>query len=206
MGLYREQLLPRLIDKALNNEGVDRWRAQCIEGLRGVVVEPGFGSGLNVPLYPPEVTKVYAIDPAEVGEKLAADRLGNSAIPVEFVGLDGQHLPLEDNSCDAALLTFTLCTIPDVDRALAELRRVVKPGGRLHFLEHGHSTDPSVATWQRRIEPVQKVLFDGCHLTRPMPDLITGAGFEMDWVEQRYADGPKPWSYFYVGQALNPAA
>jgi len=204
MGIYRDQLLPRLIDKALNNERVDRWRTQCIEGLTGVVVEPGFGSGLNVPLYPPEVTKVFAVDPAEVGEKIAADRLAKSSVIVEFVGLDGQHLPLEDNSCDSALLTFTLCTIPDVNQALAELRRVVKPGGRMHFLEHGHSPDASISTWQKRIEPVQKVLFDGCHLTRSMPDLITSAGFEMDWVEQRYAEGPKPWSYFYVGQAINP--
>ena len=205
MGIYRDQLLPRVIDKALNNEGVERWRTQCVAGLTGVVVEPGFGSGLNVALYPPEVTKVFAIDPAEVGEKLAADRLAKSEVTVNFVGLDGQGLPLEDNSCDSALLTFTLCTIPDANTALAELRRVVKPGGRLHFLEHGLSRDASIATWQKRIEPMQKLVFDGCHLTRPIPDLITDAGFEMDWVEQRYADGPKPWSWFSVGQAINPA-
>ena len=203
MGIYREQVLPRVINWSLDNADIRRWRERCVDGLHGVVVEPGFGSGLNLPVYPAEVTKVYAIEPAALGQKLAAERLAASPVPVEFIGLDGADIPLDDASCDSALLTFTLCTIPDAARALAELRRVLKPGGRLHFLEHGHSPEPNIATWQRRLEPAQKVIGDGCHLTRDITALIRDAGFGIDWVEETYAKGPKPWSFFYLGQATS---
>lgn len=204
MGLYADQVLPRIVNRVLDNEEMRGWRRRCVEGMRGVVVEPGFGSGLNIEVYPDEVTKVYAVDPAELGQKLATDRIRSTDVEIEFIGLDGAALPLDDGSCDSALLTFTLCTIPDADQALAELRRVLVPGGRLHFLEHGHAPDLRVQAWQRRIEPVQKVVGDGCHLTRNMTELIEGAGFEVEWVEEAYARGPKPWSFFYVGQAISP--
>ncbi|MEM7288517.1 MAG: class I SAM-dependent methyltransferase [Actinomycetota bacterium] len=204
MAIYRDKILPRIIDVAAGTKELAEWRRRCVEGLHGVVVEPGFGSGLNVPWYPPEVERVYAIDPAELGQQLAAKRVDQSDVAVDFIGLDGQDIPLEDDSCDCGLLTLTLCTIPDADKALSELRRVIKPGGRLHFLEHGHAPTGSVATWQRRMEPVQKRVFDGCHLTRKMPELIAGAGFTIDWVDASYAKGPKPLSYFYVGVATNP--
>lgn len=204
VGFYRDQVLPRLIDKVLDNDDIGAWRERCVQGLHGVVVEPGFGSGLNIGFYPDEVTKVYAVDPAQVGQKLAAERLAETHVEVEFVGLDGADLPLDDASCDAALLTLTLCTIRDVEQALRELRRVLKSGGRLHFFEHGHAPDARVAAWQARVEPVQKWAFDGCHLTRDMTRLITDAGFEIDWVEQAYGKGPKPWSFYYLGQAVSP--
>lgn len=204
MGIYAEQLLPRLIDKACGTKSVGRWRARVVEGLSGVVVEPGFGSGNNLAYYPEAVTKVYAVDPAVVGRKLAADRLAASPVEVEFIGLDGQHIPLDDDTCDAGLLTFTLCTIPDPMAALAELRRVIKPGGALHFVEHGRAESESVRRWQHRIDPVQRRMFDGCHVSRDHPQLITSAGFEMDWADTGYADGPKPWSYFHIGRAINP--
>lgn len=204
MAIYRDKVLPRVIDVACGTKEVAEWRRKAVDGLAGVVVEPGFGSGLNLPWYPPEVQRVYAIDPAELGQKLAAERLAESPVEVEFIGLDGQQIPLEENSCDAGLLTFTLCTIPDASQALSELRRVIKPGGRLHFLEHGHSPDDGVAKWQRRIEPVQKRVFDGCHLTRNMPELIADAGFTIDSVDASFAKGPKPLSYFYLGVATNP--
>lgn len=204
MAIYRDKVLPRVIDVACGTKEVAEWRRKAVDGLAGVVVEPGFGSGLNLPWYPPEVQRVFAIDPAELGQKLAAERLAESPVEVEFIGLDGQQIPLEENSCDAGLLTFTLCTIPDASQALSELRRVIKPGGRLHFLEHGHSPDDGVAKWQRRIEPVQKRVFDGCHLTRNMPELIADAGFTIDSVDASFAKGPKPLSYFYLGVATNP--
>lgn len=203
MGLYTKHVLPRIVDAALDNEGVAAWRSRCVEGLAGVVVEPGFGSGLNVPLYPAEVTRVYAVDPAELGQKLAAERLADSPVQVEFVGLNGETLPLDGNSCDAGLLTFTLCTIPDAAAALQELRRVIRPGGGLHFLEHGGAPDADVQKWQRRLEPVQKVMFEGCHLTRSMETLITDAGFAIDWADSSYASGPRPYSWFTVGRATN---
>ncbi|MDH3707085.1 MAG: class I SAM-dependent methyltransferase [Acidimicrobiia bacterium] len=205
MGWYRERLLPRVIDKACAAPELGRWRRRAMEGMTGVVVEPGFGSGLNVPHYPDTVTRVWAVDPATYGWTLATARVEASTAAIEHVGLDGETLPLDSDSCDAGLLTFTLCTIPDADGALAELRRVIRPGGTLHYVEHGAAPDASTRRWQGRIEPVHKRLADGCHLTRRMPELIEGAGFEIDWADEAYSRGPKPWSYFYVGRATNPA-
>jgi len=121
------------------------------------------------------------------------------------VGLDGQALELSDESCDSALATFTLCTVPDARRALDEVVRVLRPGGSLHFLEHGLSPDARVARWQRRLDPLQRALAAGCHLTRDPLALVADAGLELTWSEQRYASGPKAWSYFTVGVARKRA-
>lgn len=204
MGLYRRHILPRLIDLACGSAELGRWRARVTEGLAGRVVEIGFGSGLNVPHYPAGVEVVLAVEPADAAVALAQRRIDASPVPVERVGLDGQQVALADASCDAALVTFTLCTIPDPARALAELRRIVRPGGRLHLLEHGVAPDASVRRWQQRLEPVQRRLADGCHLSRDPLALLTGAGFEPEWVDQRYARGPRPWSWFTAGVARNP--
>ena len=200
---WRHQGLPRLIDVALDNESIHKRRRRCIEGISGIVVEPGFGSGLNLPHLPSEVTKVYAIDPAYVGQKLAADRLAESAIPVEFIGLDGKDIPLPDNSCDAGLLTYTLCTITDHDAALTELRRVIRPGGRLHFLEHGASPEPSIRQWQDRLTPIQQRVADGCNLNKEVLHLIEGAGFEIEWSHCEQGRQPKIGTYFVTGVAIN---
>lgn len=204
MGIYREHVLPRLVDRACGTAEMARWRQRVTAGLSGTVVEIGFGSGLNMPVYPPEVQLVYAVEPALTARRLAEERIAESHVRVEHVALRGESIPLQDNSCDGALSTFTLCTIPDVDSALAELRRVLRPGGRFHFLEHGLSPDPSVAGWQRRIDPLQKRLADGCHLTRDAAQLVRSAGFEIEHIESRYASGPKPWTWFTEGSALNP--
>jgi ubiquinone/menaquinone biosynthesis C-methylase UbiE len=131
------------------------------EHLDGEVLEVGFGSGLNLPHLPPAATKLYAVDPAELGRRLAAERLAEAPVPVEFVGLDGQDLPLEDDSVDRVLSTWTLCTIPDADRALHEVRRVLRPGGTFHFVEHGRSPDAKVARWQDRLNPIQQRVAGG---------------------------------------------
>lgn len=204
MGIYRERVLPRIIDRACGSADIEPWRRRAIDGLGGVVVEPGFGSGLNLPLLPPEVTKLYAIDPAMLGRELAADRLAASPIDVEFIGLDGQSIPLDDDTCDAGLLTFTLCTITDPRQALSELRRVIRRGGSLHFLEHGKAPTERLFRWQKRIDPIQRRIADGCHVSRDHPALIENAGFEIEKVTAGFAKGPKPWSYFYVGRAVNP--
>lgn len=204
MGFYRERVLPHIIDRACGTPELQEWRAHVAAGLAGQVVEIGFGSGLNMAAYPADVDVVYAVEPAAVARRLSEPRVAASAVEVRHVGLDGQRIPLDENSCDGALSTFTLCTIPDVTAALAELRRVVRPGGRFHFLEHGRSPDARVATWQRRIEPVQKRLADGCHLTRDIADLVEQAGFDLELVSSRYAKGPKPWSWFTDGVAINP--
>jgi len=202
--LWTDQLLPRIIDVAMRGDSISRWRSRCLVGAAGVVVEPGFGTGLNLPVLPPGVTKIYAVDPATVGESLAADRIEASGVEVEFIGLDGEQIPLDDNTCDAGLLTFTLCTIPDPMRALAELRRLIKPGGTLHFVEHGEAPDERVRTWQQRVAPIQKKVAAGCHLNRPIVDLITDAGFEVEWSDARYHGRPKVGTYFTAGVARNP--
>ncbi len=205
VGIYREQLLPRLVDRACGSKGYDRWRREVTAGLSGTVVEIGFGSGLNMPAYPAAVERVFAVEPASLGRRLAAGRIADSHVHVEHVGLHGEALPLDDDSCDGALSTFTLCTIPAVEQALAEVRRVLRPGGRFHFLEHGLAPDPGVSRWQRRLEPVQKRVADGCHLTRDPAALVEAAGFRIEHVESRYARGPKPWTYFTRGEAVDPS-
>lgn len=204
MNLWTDQLLPRIIDRAMRGPSISAWRERCLVGASGVIVEPGFGSGLNLPVLPREVTKVYAIDPATVGQQLASDRMAASGVEVEFIGLDGQHIPLGDNTCDAGLLTYTLCTIPDPALALGELRRIIKPGGTLHFVEHGEAPDESVRRWQRWVAPIQRTVAAGCNLNRPIVELIEEAGFEVEWTEARYHGRPKVGTYFTAGVAQNP--
>jgi ubiquinone/menaquinone biosynthesis C-methylase UbiE len=201
---YRDHVLPRLVDRACGGKGMERWRTKVSDGLRGRVVEVGFGSGLNIVHYPSEVDVVFAVEPAALARRMAQKRIDRSPVTIEHVGLDGQAIPLDDESCDCALATFTLCTVPDARQVLAELRRVLKPGGSFHFLEHGLSPDDSVARWQRRLDPWQCRLADGCHLTRDPLVLLAQAGFRLEWSQQRYARGPRPWSYFTVGVATKP--
>ena len=139
-----------------------------------------------------------------MGRKLAAERVAASGVPVEYVGLDGEQLPLDDASVDHVLTTWTLCTIPDVERALAEMRRVLRPGGALHFVEHGRAPDPGVARWQERLNPLQRKVFGGCHLNRRIDALIRGAGLDVTRLENHYLKGPKPFGYMYVGVATKP--
>ena len=154
MGLYRDQVLPRFTNVLLDSKDYGRVRDRVASRLSGEVLEVGFGSGLNVPYYPASVRRVRAVDPAAVGRKLAAKRVAASAVPVEYVGLDGQRLPLESESVDHVLVTWTMCTIPDVDEALREMHRVLRAGGQVHFAEHGLSPDAKVAKWQHRLDPI----------------------------------------------------
>lgn len=204
MGFYANQILPRFIDKALSVGEIMKYRGQTAEGLHGRVVEIGFGSGLNVEKYPAEVTHVYAVDPSLVGRRLAARRVAASHAEVEYVGLDGQSLPLDDESCDSALSTYTLCTIPDVAAALQEVRRVLRPGGRFHVFEHGLSRDEKVARRQRRFNPIQRRLGGGCRLDRDHWELLTDAGFELRTHAEFYGRGPRIIAAYYRGVAVKP--
>lgn len=204
MGAYEERVLPRLVELTCGGKEMERWRRRAVEGLHGTVVEIGFGSGLNLPVYPDEVTRVLAVEPSELARERSRRHHGHAGLQVDHVGLDGESLPLPDDSCDGALATFTLCTVPRPEVALAELRRVLRPGGRFHFLEHGRSPDDGVRRWQRRFEPVQRRVAGGCHLTRDVVAMVTEAGFTIERVQSRYAKGPKPWTWFTVGAAVSP--
>jgi len=205
MGFYGDQVLPRFINMVCSTKTVRPLRERVCAGLHGRVVEIGFGSGLNIPFYPAGVTSVAAVEPADTGWKLAGKRVSGSPFPIDRTGLDGQALPLADHSCDAALSTYTLCTIPDVTAALAEIRRVLKPGAAFHFLDHGLAPDEPVRRGQHRLDPLQQRLFGGCHLTRPIADLVTEAGFTITDVDIFYEKGaPKIWGAVSLGVAVSP--
>jgi SAM-dependent methyltransferase len=189
MGCYEKQVLPRILNATCGVKTIEPLRGRVCAGLAGDIVEIGFGSGLNVPFYPAAVTRVAAVEPSDVGWRLAGERLRAARVPVQRSGLDGQSLPFADGSYDAALSTWTLCSIPDVAAALGEVRRVLRPGGTLHFLEHGLAPDERVRRWQRRLDPLQRRLFGGCHLTRPIADLVTAAGFAITGLDVFYQEG-----------------
>ncbi|MGW6692761.1 class I SAM-dependent methyltransferase [Rhodococcus sp. NPDC054953] len=202
MGFYANQVVPRLVDVSCGMSLTGPARERVCAGLRGRVVEIGFGSGLNVRYYPDAVDSVSAVEPADVGWKLAAPRRAASRVPIERSGLDGQALPFPDDLFDTALSTWTMCTIPDAVAALREVRRVLAPGGTLHFVEHGLAPDEKVRRWQRRFEPIQKTVAGGCHLTRDIPALVRAAGFEIRDLDAFYQEGaPKIMGALSLGVA-----
>lgn len=210
MGLWAERVVPRLTDRALSSTEVGELRSVVCAGLHGRVLEIGFGSGLNLPHYPGQVTSVSAVEPSDVAWEISARRRARASVPIERTGLDGESLQAPAASYDAVLSTFTLCTIPDVAAALLEVRRVLRPGGSFHFLEHGASPDPAVADWQQRLEPLQRRVFAGCHLTRDIARLVSEAGLEVVALDRRYLlPGPRvsrPWNYGYLGRAVSPTS
>lgn len=201
MGFYARQVLPRLTNRLLDNEEFAEIRRRVMTDLSGTVLEIGFGSGLNVAHYPATVGRVLAVEPSSVARNLATERVTASRVPVDYVGLDGQQIPLDSASVDHALSTWTLCTIPDVASALAEIRRVLRPGGTLHFVEHGRSPAPRVARWQDRLTPIQKRLAGGCHLNRRIDRHLTDSGFSLAKLNNYYDAGPKVLGYMYEGVA-----
>ncbi len=202
MGVYGKYVVPRIVNVACGLKANDPLRERVCAGLSGEVLEVGFGSGLNVPFYSDAVDRVDAVEPADLGWQLAERRVAASTKTIARSGLDGQSLPFADDSHDTALSTWTLCTIPHGAVALAEIRRVLKPGGTLHFVEHGLAPDESVQRWQHRLDPIQKRLFGGCHLSRPIAQMIEAAGFTMTELDVFYDKGaPKAIGAFSLGVA-----
>jgi len=204
MGFYQEQVLPRFQDKVMARTPNRAVRARVCEGLHGAVVEVGFGTGLNAPYYPAAVSKVVAIEPSHVCMRIAEPRIAETSVPVEYGGLTGERLDLPSAEFDAVLSTWTLCTIPRLEGVLAEMRRVLKPGGSFHFVEHCHAPDEKVVRWQQRLEPLNKRVAGGCHLTRRIAAEIERAGFEIEKLDTYYFKGePKPMGYTYEGRAVS---
>ncbi|MBE0627919.1 MAG: class I SAM-dependent methyltransferase [Burkholderiales bacterium] len=201
MSLYDRWILPRALDLAMRNKEVTRHRAALVPGARGVVLEVGIGSGLNFPFYGPQVERFYAIDPSEALLRMARKRARSVSFPVEFFARSGEAIPIENHSVDTVVTTFTLCTIADPLAALREMRRVLKPAGRLLFAEHGLAPDASVRRWQHRCNPLWNRIAGGCNLDRKMDELIVTAGFRIAELTVEYAKGPRPLSYIYAGSA-----
>jgi ubiquinone/menaquinone biosynthesis C-methylase UbiE len=204
MGFYNDVVLPWCIDLSCGMKALMPEREKVSAGLSGSVLEIGFGSGLNLPFMPPSVTRVLAVEPSERARQIARKRVAQARCAVEFVGLDAQVIQLPDASADSALSTFSLCTIPDVERALSEVKRVLKPGGRLFVVEHGRAKDAGVARWQDRLNGVQKTICGGCNINRDISGLLRAAGFDASNIEQAYfADMPRTHGYLYKGAALS---
>ena len=186
MGIYGDRILPRIVDKACGVRTTHPLRERACSGLHGDVLEIGFGSGHNVAFYPSAVARVVAIEPSDTAWRLAANRVHASPVAIERGEPDAQRLPYPDATFDAALSTWTMCTIPDPVAALYEVRRVLKPGGELHFVEHGLAPDANVQRWQHRLNGVQRFLFGGCHLNRPIAELLRRGGFRMTYLDEFY--------------------
>ncbi len=203
MGLYQKHVMPRLVNLACGTGQMKKVRAQTVSEARGRVLEIGFGSGHNLPFYRPgNIEHYWALEPDAHIRKLAQERLANSPLPVDLLDLEAESIPLEDNSADTVVVTFTLCTIPGVEQAVSEMRRVLKPEGRLIFAEHGAAPDAAVARWQSRIEPVWKRLGGGCHLTRKPLELLENGGFALEKVSADYMPkAPRFAGYVSFGAA-----
>jgi ubiquinone/menaquinone biosynthesis C-methylase UbiE len=201
MSFYQETVLPWLTHLAMRQERLVPYRTRVASGAEGRVLEIGIGPGLNLPFYGSGVEQVIGLDPSAKLLELANDAGRRSAIPVELIEGTAEAIPLERGSVETVVTTWTMCSIPDVNRALSEVRRVLKPGGRLLFVEHGRAPEQSVHWWQDRLTPAWSRLSGGCHLNRAIANIIRDNGFELGRLHVGYMQGLKPMTFMYEGQA-----
>lgn len=198
---YERHILPRLIDTACSQPPMTKLRSRYVAQAEGKVLEIGIGSGLNLSHYSSKVESITGVDPAEELTAKARTRADAITPPVEVIGVSGESLPVESESFDSVVCTWTLCSIPNAEAAVSEMYRALKPGGKLIFVEHGRSDDPSIVKWQQRFEPMWKVIGGGCHLTRRADDLVAGGGFKIESFESGYEPGPKIAAFMMHGLA-----
>jgi ubiquinone/menaquinone biosynthesis C-methylase UbiE len=206
VGAYTKYILPRIIDVVMKNKDMARLRADWVPHAHGDVLEIGIGSGLNLPFYSSQVRSLYGVDPSIELQRKAKIRAASATAKVEFLSQSAEEaLPLSDQSVDTVVITWTLCSIADPPSALREMKRVLKPSGRLIFVEHGRAPDPKVSSWQDRITPVWRRIGGGCHLNRKIDVLLMEAGFKIEELETKYLPGPRPMTYTYQGFARREA-
>ena len=201
MGFYQERIIPYLVQSAMRQGVLAAYRERVVSGAAGQVLEVGIGSGINLQYYSDRAEHVIGLDPSAKLLEMAAEANRRSALTVELVKGSAETIPVEDRTIDTVLTTWTLCSIPDVNRALSEMRRVLKPNGRLLFVEHGLSPDDKVRRWQNRLNPIWRRVAGGCNLNRPVTHLIEVAGFRIEHVDTGYMKGPRPMTFMYEGYA-----
>jgi ubiquinone/menaquinone biosynthesis C-methylase UbiE len=201
MSWYRRHILPHLVDLAMRQDALSEYRRRLLPAAEGRVLEVGVGSGLNLPFYGHATSQLFALDPSPELLSMARRAAKGAPFRVQWLDASAEAIPLASGSVDTVVTTWTLCSIPDVARALIEVRRVLAPGGRLLFVEHGRAPDQAVRRWQDRLTPLWKRLAGGCHLNRAVPDLLEAAGFRIERMETGYMSGPKPMTFMYEGRA-----
>jgi ubiquinone/menaquinone biosynthesis C-methylase UbiE len=201
MGFYSDIILPRLCDLSMRNKQLVPFRERVIGAAEGRVLEIGVGSGMNLPFYRPPVREVLALEPAPRLLNMARSASHETGLPVSFLEASAEAIPLDKSSVDTVVTTWTLCSIPQAATALAEMRRVLRPGGKLLFVEHGLAPDEAVRRWQHRLTPAWRYISGGCHLNRPIRSMIEGTGFRVERIETGYMPGPKPMTFMYEGSA-----
>jgi len=202
VSFYDRQILPWLIDLCMRNKEAQRYRERVIPLATGRVLEVGIGSGLNLPFYGAGVRHLFALEPSPQLRSMAGRRAKGARFTVEFLDRSAEEIPLERASVETVVTTWTLCSIPDPIGALQEMKRVLKPGGVLLFVEHGLAPDPGVRAWQRRLNPLWNRIGGGCNLNREIDNLIVQSGFQLAALETEYVKGPKPMSFTYSGRAV----
>jgi ubiquinone/menaquinone biosynthesis C-methylase UbiE len=201
MGFYQDRIVPWLINLSMRNRDLLAYRERTVSAASGRVLEIGIGSGLNLPFYGAGVTQVLGVEPSAKLLAMARQAGGRAALPLELMQGTAEAIPLEDRSVDTVVTTWTLCSIRDAGRALQEMRRVLKPDGRLLFVEHGRAVEPQVRWWQDSLTPIWRRISGGCHLNRPIGELIASASFHIEHLDTGYMRGPKPMTFIYEGSA-----
>ena len=207
MSVWSDSIFPRFLDwTARDNDELKELRTRALAPAQGRVLELGFGTGLNLPHYPPAVTQIVAVDPNPGMATLAHRRMQELGRAVEHHQISAESLPFDTGSFDSVVCTLTLCSIPNVRAALAEVTRVLRPGGEFLFFEHGRHAEPSVAKWQDRLDPLWKLVFDGCHINRDIGQLVSGAGLALRGIEHPRMRAPRIVGFVYLGRAMRPVA
>jgi ubiquinone/menaquinone biosynthesis C-methylase UbiE len=201
VGFYQDNIVPYLVHLAMRQETLAAYRRRVVQDATGRILEIGIGSGLNLQYYGQKAEHVIGLDPSEKLLSMASEAAKPQAVSVELIKGSAEVIPIEDNTIDTVLTAWTLCTIPDVSRALTEMRRVLKPDGQLLFVEHGRSLDPKVRRWQDRLTPIWKCIAGGCHLNRRINELLEDSGFRIERMDTGYMKGPKPMTFMYQGRA-----